>query len=85
MTIHIDATYHDGVLHPQQPLALPEGINVRVAIETPAPAAGLAFPPSVVEQAAVQDPQERIRAFEAWVASHRDVAAIADDSRDGIY
>lgn len=39
MTIHINATYQGGVLHPQQPLALPEGINVKVVIETPAPAA----------------------------------------------
>jgi hypothetical protein len=37
MSIHIDAIYQDGALHPQQPLALPEGAHVRVAIETSSP------------------------------------------------
>lgn len=45
----------------------------------------LQFPPSVVQAAAIQDPHERIKAFEAWVESHRDVTAIADDSRESIY
>ena len=34
MSIHIDAIYQHGALNPQQPLALPEGAHVRVAIET---------------------------------------------------
>jgi len=39
MSLHIDAIYQDGALHPQQPLALPEGAHVRVAIETTSPPA----------------------------------------------
>ena len=39
MSINIDAIYQDGALHPQQPLALPEGAHVRVAIETSSPPA----------------------------------------------
>jgi len=35
MPVHVDAIYRDGALHPQQPLALPEGARVRVAIEAP--------------------------------------------------
>lgn len=34
MTIQIDAVYLDGVLRPAQPLALPEGAAVRIAIVT---------------------------------------------------
>ena len=45
----------------------------------------LKFPPSVIQPAAIQDPQERIKKFEAWVESHCDVTAIADDSRECIY
>ena len=37
MSIHIDAIYQDGALHPQQPLALPEGAHVRVAIDDASP------------------------------------------------
>jgi hypothetical protein len=41
MSIHIDAIYQDGALHPQQPLALPEGAHVRVAIEESSPPASV--------------------------------------------
>jgi len=34
MTIQFDAVYEDGVLRPKQPIALPNGAEVRVAIET---------------------------------------------------
>ncbi len=37
MSIHIDAIYQDGALHPQQPLALPEGAHVRVVIDATSP------------------------------------------------
>ena len=37
MTIEIDAIYHDGALHPQQPVPLPEGAHVRVAIQADSP------------------------------------------------
>jgi hypothetical protein len=33
MSIQIDAIYSDGALHLKQPIALPEGAHVRVAIE----------------------------------------------------
>jgi predicted DNA-binding antitoxin AbrB/MazE fold protein len=36
VTIQFDAVYQNGVLLPKEPLALPEGIQVRVAIEAPA-------------------------------------------------
>jgi hypothetical protein len=39
MAIEIDAIYHDGALHPQQPVLLPEGAHVRVAIQTNFPSA----------------------------------------------
>ncbi len=29
--------------------------------------------------------EERLREFDAWVASHADVKGVADDSRDSIY
>lgn len=32
MTIHIDATYRDGVIQPDQPLALPENTPLRVVV-----------------------------------------------------
>jgi hypothetical protein len=39
MSIEIDAIYHNGALHPQQPVPLAEGAHVRVAIKTDAPPA----------------------------------------------
>lgn len=39
MSIQIDAIYHNGALHLQQPVPLAEGAHVRVAIETDAPSA----------------------------------------------
>jgi predicted DNA-binding antitoxin AbrB/MazE fold protein len=39
MSIEIDAIYHDGALHPQQPVPLAEGAHVRVAIKTDVPPA----------------------------------------------
>jgi predicted DNA-binding antitoxin AbrB/MazE fold protein len=39
MSIEIDAIYHDGALHPQQPVPLAEGAHVRVAIKAGAPPA----------------------------------------------
>lgn len=32
MSIHIDATYRDGVIHPNQPLDLPENTPVSVIV-----------------------------------------------------
>jgi hypothetical protein len=32
-----------------------------------------------------RSPEERVAALEAWAASHVDVTAIADDSRESIY
>jgi len=34
MTIQFDAVYQGGVFRPKQPIPLPDGIEVRVAIET---------------------------------------------------
>lgn len=34
MTIQFDAIFQDGVLLPKQPVALPNGTEVRVAVET---------------------------------------------------
>ena len=34
MTIQLDAVYQDGVLLPKQPVALPNGTEVRIVIET---------------------------------------------------
>jgi predicted DNA-binding antitoxin AbrB/MazE fold protein len=34
MTIQLDAIYQDGVLLPKQPVALPNGTEVRIVIET---------------------------------------------------
>lgn len=34
MTLQFDAVYEDGVLRPKQPLVLPNGTEVRVAIDT---------------------------------------------------
>jgi hypothetical protein len=39
--------------------------------------------PPVVPSAPTRD--QRIAAWKAWVLSHRDVTAIADDSRESIY
>lgn len=33
MTIQIDAVFHDGALWPKQPVSLPNGTAVRIAIE----------------------------------------------------
>jgi predicted DNA-binding antitoxin AbrB/MazE fold protein len=35
MTFTIDATWEDGVLKPKQPVALPDGADVRVSITLP--------------------------------------------------
>jgi uncharacterized protein YbjT (DUF2867 family) len=43
------------------------------------------FPPPVVQPAAIRDPIERRKAFAEWVASHSDITAVADDSRESIY
>jgi predicted DNA-binding antitoxin AbrB/MazE fold protein len=42
MTIHVNATYRNGVIHPDQPLALPEGAELRVMVVpvVPGPAQG---------------------------------------------
>jgi hypothetical protein len=37
MAIEIDTIYHDGAFHPQQPVPLPEGTHVRVAIQPNSP------------------------------------------------
>jgi predicted DNA-binding antitoxin AbrB/MazE fold protein len=42
MAIEIDAIYHDGAFHPQQPVPLEEGAHVRVAIQSTSPTATLA-------------------------------------------
>jgi predicted DNA-binding antitoxin AbrB/MazE fold protein len=34
MTIHIHATYRDGLIHPDQPLNLPDGAELRLTVET---------------------------------------------------
>jgi predicted DNA-binding antitoxin AbrB/MazE fold protein len=39
MAIEIDAIYHGGAFHPQQPVPLPEGAHVRVAIQSTSPPA----------------------------------------------
>lgn len=36
MTIYLDAIFQDGVLLPKQPVALPNGTEVRIVIETSA-------------------------------------------------
>jgi predicted DNA-binding antitoxin AbrB/MazE fold protein len=35
LTIQFDAVFQNGVLLPKEPLSLPDGIQVRVAIEAP--------------------------------------------------
>jgi hypothetical protein len=41
MSIEIDAIYHNGAFHPQQPVPLEEGAHVRVAIQSSStPASG---------------------------------------------
>jgi predicted DNA-binding antitoxin AbrB/MazE fold protein len=52
MTVQVDAIYLDGVLRPKQPLPLPNGVSVRVAVQTATAAA--ANPQAVVA---------RLRAF----------------------
>jgi predicted DNA-binding antitoxin AbrB/MazE fold protein len=37
MTLQFDAVYENGVLRPKQPLVLPNGTEVRVAIDTADP------------------------------------------------
>jgi Uncharacterized protein conserved in archaea len=38
MNIQVEAIYHDGALWPKQAVALPNGTEVRIAIETREPA-----------------------------------------------
>jgi predicted DNA-binding antitoxin AbrB/MazE fold protein len=40
MTIHVEATYIDGVLRPKEPLHIPNGAEVVIAVETSNGAAG---------------------------------------------
>ena len=35
MTLNVEATYENGVLRPQQPVAFPEGTKVRLSIDVP--------------------------------------------------
>jgi hypothetical protein len=37
MTINVQATYHDGLIHPASPLNLPEGTELKLTIETADP------------------------------------------------
>jgi hypothetical protein len=41
--------------------------------------------PPIVQPARLQTSEEWLAAFHKWVDSHRDVTAIADDSRESIY
>ena len=36
-------------------------------------------------QAAVLTPEQRVAAWKEWIADHRDIQVVADDSRDSIY
>ena len=60
MTIQIDAIYLDGVLRPKEPLALPNGAAVRIAVETgPAVADPLAAVVGIGEGPETGDVAER--------------------------
>jgi predicted DNA-binding antitoxin AbrB/MazE fold protein len=60
MTIHVGAVYQDGLLFPKQPVALPNGTEVRVAIETrEAPADPLANVIGIGEGPASGDSADR--------------------------
>ncbi len=43
------------------------------------------LPAPVVQFSKYRNSQEWLRAFQAWVDSHSDVTAVADDSRESIY
>jgi hypothetical protein len=38
-----------------------------------------------VKLPSVLTPEQRVAAWKEWIADHRDIRAIADDSRDSIY
>jgi hypothetical protein len=57
----------------------------RATAGCPSMAKDLKFPPSAIQPARIQDREERRKAFEAWIEMHRDITAIADDSRESIY
>ena len=42
-------------------------------------------PDALAVVAAEMTPEQRVAAWRAWVAGHRDVTAVADDSRESIY
>ena len=85
MTIHIDATYRDGMIQPDQPLALPNNTPVRVmVVPKPAP-----FPTNREEILALRPKSPRItpEEFDALIDKHSiSVGSLsADFSRADIY
>ena len=76
----IHAIYHDGTLRLLDPVALPEGARVEVAMRLAAPAPTGAW--------AEQTPAERVEALHRWLASPRPEAPVpplAALSRESLY
>jgi predicted DNA-binding antitoxin AbrB/MazE fold protein len=78
VTIHRDAVYHDGVLQLNEPLQLPNGAAVRVAVD-----ARVAQVPTRAGKEGAQAALERLRSFRGMLSgvSRKQILA---DRREGL-